>query len=194
MVAMVSPGPDFVLVTKNALMYPRKQALMTALGIVSGCIAHASYCIVGLAVVITQSVLLFSVIKYAGACYLIYIGLKGVLSRSGKTTIIESRAVTPISNTNAFVQGFLCNLLNPKLAVFLLSLFTQFISVDASMHDKALVAGVFVIESALYWPLLVLLLQQRFIRKAFSEMKGILDRVCGALLIYLGVRVALSRD
>src|SRR5471030_649289 len=81
-IGMVSPGPDFLLVTKNALLYPRRQALATALGVVSGCLFHASYCILGLAFIITQSIMLYTTIKYAGACYLIYLGIKGLKSRS----------------------------------------------------------------------------------------------------------------
>lgn len=75
-IGMISPGPDFLLVTKNALLYPKRQALATAFGIVSGCLFHATYCILGLGLIITQSILIYTIIKYAGACYLIYLGFK----------------------------------------------------------------------------------------------------------------------
>ena len=194
-VAMLSPGPDFLLVTKNALIYPKRHALATALGIVSGCFFHATYCILGLALIITKSVLLFSILKYAGASYLVYLGLRGLMSKSGPIADgPENALVRNLTLRGAFMQGLLCNVLNPKLAVFLLSLFTQFISPDASILDKTKVAGVFVVEAAIYWPLLVFILQSSLMKNAFSELSLVLDRCCGALLVYLGVRVALSRD
>jgi RhtB (resistance to homoserine/threonine) family protein len=194
-VAMISPGPDFLLVTKNALNYPKRQALATALGIVAGCLFHASYCILGLALIITKSVLLFSVIKYAGAGYLIYLGIKGLTSKPTAANSVSVQKETSIKSVReSFVEGFFCNVLNPKLAVFLLSLFTQFVSLDASLIEKGSVAGVFVLEAAIYWPLLVILLQSSLIRRLFSDAQLYVDRFCGALLIYLGVRVAFSRD
>ncbi|CAM2741787.1 LysE type translocator [Legionella steigerwaltii] len=193
-IAMISPGPDFILVTKNALIYPRRQALATAFGIVTGCLFHATYCILGLAFVITQSIVLYTTIKYAGACYLIYIGLKGLKSKQSEKINQELSLLKNITVSRAYIEGVLCNALNPKLAVFLLSLFTQFVSINASIGDKAVVAGVFVVESSLYWPLLVLFLQSNNIRKAFSNFQTALTRVFGGLLVYVGIRVMLSTD
>lgn len=193
-VGMVSPGPDFLLVTKNSLVYSKPLALATAFGIVTGCLFHASYCILGLAFIITQSAMLFLLVKYAGACYLMYLGWKGLTSKKTEKTALPEGSGTHITVFKTYLDGFLCNVLNPKLAVFLLSLFTQFVSVDATMGDKAVVAGVFVGESALYWPLLVMVLQSHFIRRLFDNFQIALNRICGALLVYLGVRVLLSTD
>ena len=119
-VAMVSPGPDFVLVTKNSLTLPPSRALATALGIISGCFLHATFCTLGLAFIITQNALLFSVVKYAGACYLIFLGIKGLFSRPEATGLALSLQRCMPSFRAAYMQGFLCNILNPKLAVFLI--------------------------------------------------------------------------
>lgn len=191
-IAMISPGPDFLLVTKNSIVHSQRLALATAFGIVTGCLFHATYCILGLALIIVQSAVIFSMIKYAGAGYLIYLGLKGILAK--KSANISEIAHTENSANNitafkAYTDGLFCNVLNPKLAVFLLSLFTQFVAVNASVSDKALVAGVFVSEAALYWPLLVLLLQSQSVRWLFHDCRKIVDRFCGVLLIYLGIRV-----
>ena len=193
-IGMVSPGPDFLLVTKNSLIYSRRQALATAFGIITGCLFHATYCILGLALIITESTLLFSIIKYLGAGYLIYLGLKGVLVKHTEIRGVGLESKNNISVWKAYVDGFLCNVLNPKLAVFLLSLFTQFVSMNASVRDKALVASIFVGEAALYWPLLVLILQLRQVRRLFDDFRTLLNRVFGTLLICLGIRVMLSVD
>ncbi|MCB0320066.1 MAG: LysE family transporter, partial [Bdellovibrionales bacterium] len=99
-----------------------------------------------------------------------------------------------ISCSAAFYQGFLCNVLNPKLAVFLLSLFTQFVQVEASLLEKGIVAGIFVGESLLWWPILVLILQIPTIQSLFVSFRHILDRISGALLIVLGARVVLRSE
>lgn len=193
-VAMVSPGPDFLLLTRNALAYPKRQALATALGIVSGCLIHASYCILGIALLITQSILLFSTIKYAGAAYLIYIGLKGLFS-GPEASEARPETITHVPTVGAaYLQGFFCNLLNPKLAIFLLSLFTQFVDINASIAHKTLVAGIFIGESIIYWPILVLILQSALVRQTFAKLRSFIERLCGGLLVYLGLRVALAED
>lgn len=193
-IGMISPGPDFLLVSKNAFLYPRRQALATAFGIVTGGLFHATYCILGLALIITQSIVLYTTIKYAGACYLIYLGLKGLKSKQSATTHQNFSSMKNITVSRAYIEGVLCNALNPKLAVFLLSLFTQFVSMNASIGDKALVSGIFVAESALYWPLLVLFLQSDNVRKVFTNFQAALGRVFGGLLVYVGIRVMLSTD
>lgn len=193
-IGMISPGPDFLLVTRNSLIYPRKQALATALGIVMGCLLHATYCILGLALIITKSVILFSTIKYAGACYLLYLGIKCLTSKISDYETAYEKTTKQLSVKQAFIDGFLCNALNPKLAVFLLSLFTQFIKIDATFSQKCIVAGVLVIEAAIYWPLLVCLLQSELIRNSFKRFQLQIDRTCGAMLCFLGIRVAFSKD
>ena len=191
-IGMISPGPDFLLVTKNALLYPKKLALATAFGVVTGCFFHATYCILGLALIITQSTVLYSIIKYLGACYLIYLGLKGLGSHRIKS--MQKPGASEINKTvlKAYMEGVLCNALNPKLAVFLLSLFTQFVSINASVSDKVVVAGVFIGESVLYWPLLVLFLQSPSIRSLFDRSQAAISRIFGTLLIALGIRVLVS--
>ncbi|WP_077216996.1 LysE family transporter [Piscirickettsia litoralis] len=83
LLAAVSPGPDFVIVAKNALLYDRRSGVMTSVG--AGVLVHSFYCVLGLAVVISQSLLLFSLIKYLGAAYLIYLGVKSLFSEKKYT-------------------------------------------------------------------------------------------------------------
>lgn len=106
--AAISPGPDFAIVTKNALLYSRKAGIFTALGVSISLLIHASYCILGLAVIIAKSLLLFSLIKYLGATYLIYIGIKSLCTkRSLKETPIQ-RATVTMTALQSFRQGFCC--------------------------------------------------------------------------------------
>jgi RhtB (resistance to homoserine/threonine) family protein len=193
-IGMVSPGPDFLLVTKNSLMHSKRLAMATALGIITGCVFHATYCILGLALIFTQSSIVYSILKYLGACYLIYLGVKGLRSSVPKLQQQEPPLKSDMTFFKAYSEGVLCNALNPKLAIFLLSLFTQFVSVDATIGEKGIVAGIFVGESLLYWPLLVIFLQSSWVRKFFLRSQQFLSKIFGALLISLGLSVLLRAD
>lgn len=88
--AMMSPGPDFILVLKNAARLPRREALATTLGINLGVAVHMSYCVAGIAFIIATTPWLFSLLKYAGAGYLIWIGVQALLSRGGMVQVQEN--------------------------------------------------------------------------------------------------------
>src|ERR1700722_9128354 len=88
--AAISPGPDFVIVTKHALTQNRRNALLASLGIGCGILIHTSYCVLGLAIILSQSLLWFSLIKYLGASYLIYLGVKSLFSKKIKTSTTSS--------------------------------------------------------------------------------------------------------
>ena len=91
---------------------------------------------------------------------------------------------------SAFLQGYLCNLLNPKATLFFLAVFTQVLSLDSSFAEKLWYAGIIVGLAALWWPLLVVLIQSAVV--PFGQGPGVVDKLLGGLLIALGVKVALS--
>ena len=102
---MLSPGPDFFLVIKNAARYPRIAALMTSLGVICGVITHMSYCVAGLAVVITTTPWLFDLLKYVGAAYLIWVGIQALFSRSNSKMNLDGLEPQQVKLRTAFVQG-----------------------------------------------------------------------------------------
>lgn len=189
---MISPGPDFFLVIKNAARYPRRAALMTSAGVVCGVTTHMSYCVAGLAVVITTTPWLFGLLKYAGAAYLVWVGLQALLSRGDSKMDVSQYMPQQTSLKKAFVQGYLCNLLNPKATLFFLAMFTQVLSVDSGFGEKIWYAAIIVGLSVLWWPLLVILIQSEPVRKGLAKAQKIVDKLLGGVLIALGVKVALS--
>src|SRR3990167_10850400 len=92
--AVISPGPDFAIVTRNALRHSQNTGIMTALGIATGTLIHVSYCILGLAIIISKSLLIFNIIKYIGASYLIYLGVKGLFEKRSSTEIPAEENIT----------------------------------------------------------------------------------------------------
>lgn len=121
---MLSPGPDFFLIIKNASRYQRSAALMTAMGVVSAVALHMTYCVAGLAVLITTTPWLFNILKYAGAAYLIWIGFKSLMPNAGQQLDLNNTQHEIVTFKKAFMQGFLCNVLNPKATLFFLAVFT----------------------------------------------------------------------
>lgn len=189
---MLSPGPDFFLVIKNAARYARLPALMTALGVIAGVATHMAYCVAGLAVVIATTPWLFMLLKYAGALYLIVIGIQALLSRGGGKLNVSALPRQTVSLKKAFLQGYLCNLLNPKATLFFLAMFTQVLNTDSSVGEKLWYAFIIWILAAVWWPLLVLLFQSNPVRRALEKVQKLVDKVLGTVLIALGIKVALG--
>ncbi|ASM15220.1 MULTISPECIES: LysE family translocator [Serratia] len=189
---MLSPGPDFFLVIKNAARYPRLAAMMTAFGVICGVATHMSYCVAGLAVVITTTPWLFNLLKYAGAVYLVWIGIQALLSRGGGKMNVSNLPQQRVSLKSAFLQGYLCNLLNPKATLFFLAVFTQVLQIDSGLGDKLWYAGIILGLSVIWWPLLVFLIQSGPVRRGLEKTQKIVDKLLGGMLIALGIKVALS--
>ncbi len=189
---MLSPGPDFFLVIKNAARYRRPAAMMTALGVILGVATHMSYCVAGLAVVITTTPWLFNFLKYAGACYLIWIGIQALLSRGESKLSIDNATQSPITLKAAFLQGYLCNLLNPKATLFFLAVFTQILQINSSVGEKLWYASIIWVLAVIWWPLLVILIQSAPVRRGLAKAQKVVDKLLGGLLIGLGIKVALS--
>ncbi|WP_447872265.1 LysE family translocator [Serratia fonticola] len=189
---MLSPGPDFFLVIKNAARFPRLAAMMTAFGVICGVATHMSYCVAGLAVVITTTPWLFNVLKYAGAVYLIWVGIQALLSRGGSKMNVSSLPQQQVSLKSAFVQGYLCNLLNPKATLFFLAVFTQVLQINSGLGEKLWYAGIIFGLSAVWWPVLVFLIQSGPVRRGLEKTQKVVDKLLGGMLIALGIKVALS--
>jgi RhtB (resistance to homoserine/threonine) family protein len=191
--AAASPGPDFVMVTRNSLVHSRKAGIYTGFGISLGICVHMIYCTLGLAVVISQSVMLFNAIKWAGATYLIYIGGKMLLSKG--TVVAETPAQNKSAMTQfaAFKSGFFTNLLNPKATMFFLALFTQVIDPQTPALVMLVYAASIVLIGLIWWTFVAVVLTNSHVKQAFLRVSKWIDRLCGGLLIALGIRLALSK-
>jgi RhtB (resistance to homoserine/threonine) family protein len=193
LIAVISPGPDFVLTMRNSLVYSRRAGIYTAVGIVVGHIVHVTYCLIGVGAIIARSILLFNVLKWMGAAYLIYVGIKCLQARKHRSEISDLQQDEDISPWRAFRIGFLGDLLNPKTTLFFLALFTQLIHPGTSLLVQAAYGATVVGIAFVWYPLVAILISQRIIRKAFESISHWLERATGVVLIALGLRLALSR-
>ena len=187
----ISPGPDFVIVTRNCLRGTFRNGFLTALGVSSAVLVHVTYCLFGIAIVIQESPLLFHILKYLGAAYLFYLGimlLKEKISPEGSPKIADA---TIKKKRSSFLSGFLCNLLNPKATLFVLSLFTQFIDPGMSVLIKALMGSVFAFIVFVWFVLLSYLITHRLLQKHFAKFQFVITKAMGVILLMLSLYVAL---
>lgn len=195
--AAASPGPDFIISVRNSVLHSQKAGIFTALGIGLGILVHVTYCILGIAALISQSVLLFSLIKYAGAAYLIYIGIKALRSKGfGDKRIVgdhEENTRSDIPVFKALQNGFLTNLLNPKATMFFFALYSQVIDTDTPVFIQSLYGITAAIVATAWFTIVAVILNQRHIRRSFLNFSKWIDRICGGLLIALGIKLAISK-
>ncbi|NKB66136.1 MAG: LysE family translocator [Candidatus Latescibacteria bacterium] len=186
--AMVSPGPDLVIVLRNTIVGGRRAGLGTSIGVLGGNLIHISYCLVGIGWLISQSILAFTAVKYAGAAYLVYLGIMSL--RSGKTHLPAHATQNGYSSRAWFVQGFLSNLLNPKGTLFYLGVFTTVITPETPQSVLPVLILCMMAVSASFWLFFVYTLDRPIIRGCIERFQTTINRVFGALLIALGLRVA----
>jgi RhtB (resistance to homoserine/threonine) family protein len=185
LLGVMSPGPDFAIVTHYGLKGSRQGALYAALGISAAVIVHALYCVFGLALFIQSSPKIFLALQILGAVYLAYLGIQ--MLRPAKISPLTSMKQAPESK--AFMTGFLTNLLNPKATLFLLSLFTQFINPDTSLAKK-ISFGMAIPCTALAWfSLLALLLTHPPFLPRLQHHQRKFSLAMGSLLLILAVSV-----
>jgi len=199
LLAVMSPGPDFIIVTRNSLLYSKRAGLFTTLGIVVGNLWWVAASILGLSFVLAQSIAVFSTLKLLGAVYLIYLGVKSL--RLGEKKPENPGGDTPVKETphdltssSAFGMGLWNNLLNAKCALF----YSSFFSIIITPQTPALFRWIFGLEItliALVWfSLLSTVLSFKTVRSIFGRWSTTLDRLTGAILIVLGLKLILTRS
>ena len=193
LLALISPGPDFIMAVRNSLKYSRRTGMWTAIGFGLGIGVHISYCIAGLALIISKSILLFNTIKLLGAAYLIYIGIKSLTSKAS-TVEVHAKKQEEISPLSAVWMGFLTNVLNPKATLFFLGLFTLVISPETPAFVLGIVSAAMILATMIWFSLVAVFLTHRRIRIIFYRWQAMFDKVLGGLLVGLGVKVALTEN
>lgn len=188
--ACISPGPDFAMVSRNGLLLSRRAGVLTALGIGLGVFVHVGYTLLGLGLVLQQSLWLFSALKLAGAAYLVYLGV-GML-RAKATPVQEDVAAPALSDLAALRMGFLTNALNPKTSVFIVSLFVGVVQPGTALSVQ-IAYGVFIALAHVLWFSLV----ARFfsavpVRERLLAVRHWIDRVFGGLLVGFGLMLGLT--
>ena len=191
--AVTSPGPDMLVTLRSSLVGSTRAGLFTALGIGIGLCFHTGYSLVGLAVLISQSIVLFSALKLIGAAYLIYIGWKAIRARGDVMPVVGEDERRPISAVDALRAGLFTNLTNPKVTLFFLALFTQVIEPETSSSLKALYGGTIIAISLTWFSLLAMVVGHEAVRARLRATSHWIERIAGGLFIALGVRLIFAK-
>jgi threonine/homoserine/homoserine lactone efflux protein len=188
--ATISPGPDFAMVTRNSYLYGRNAGLLAALGIALGVQVHVFYTMFGVALVIAHSPALFTAIKIAGALYLIVIGWKTFANKSKLTIDLhQERAISPFGMLSS---GFLTNALNPKTTMFVVSTYTQVVQ-PATPLSTQFAYGLFMSFTHFFWfGLVALFFSRQMLRARIADLQGAIDKSIGSILMALGVSLAFA--
>jgi threonine/homoserine/homoserine lactone efflux protein len=187
----ILPGVDMALVAKVTLQEGRRAAFFTSLGISAGLPVHATASALGLSLILSTSATAFTVVKLAGALYLAYVGVQS-LRRSFDGGRQGSTVVPARPRSHAFAQGFLNNVLNPKVALFYLTLLPQFIEPGDPVLLKSLLLAAIHVALGLIW----LTTYAQAIDRLGTLVAGArvwLERVTGVVLVGLAVRLAFER-
>ncbi|CAI2055158.1 Threonine efflux protein [Serratia ficaria] len=191
LLAVISPGPDFAMVSRNGLLLSRRAGILTACGIGAGVLVHVSYTLVGVGVLIQQSLWLFNLLKGIGAAYLIYLGIKLLRNAARHADAAEAPAAA-IGDFAALKTGFLTNVLNPKTTIFIVSLFMQVVDPHTSLGVQ-IGYGLFIAAAHVLWfSAVALLFSAPGINARFLRLRTGIDRAFGGLLIAFGALLAIA--
>jgi RhtB (resistance to homoserine/threonine) family protein len=193
----VTPGPDTAYIVGRSVAQGRGAGVVSALGISAGCIVHTLACAFGLTALLAASATAFTVVKFAGAIYLIYLGVRLIFAKhEDSANPAQERAQTaPKSLHQLFTQGFVTNVLNPKVVLFFVSFFPQFVSADSQHKTLAfLTLGLVFIAMSTVWNSFVAWIAGS-VTQRFSGKPGVkkwLDRGVGSAFVGLGIKLATS--
>ena len=187
LVALVSPGPDFVVACRNSLLYSRTIGIYTAMGFGLGICVHISYAVFGLSWLIANNELIFTVIQYLGAFYLMLIGIQSLRSFQSQIGQEPATASSRISPFRAVRIGFITNVLNPKATLFFLSLFSTMLNPTVGELTLVVIALLLVMTTILWFSLVALLISHPRFTSSLKRYEKTIHQFFGVLLIAIGV-------
>jgi RhtB (resistance to homoserine/threonine) family protein len=184
----VVPGSDTIYILSRTITQGKRAGIISLLGIILGALVHTLLAGLGLSIILMKSALVFAIVKWIGAGYLVYLGIKSLMTKTNQTKIEEQAHAY---FRKIFMQGFLTNLLNPKVALFFLAFLPQFVSQDNQFGSLPLfILGFTFIATGTVWCLILVLLSDimtKSIRR--SRIASYLNKITGVVFILLGLNL-----
>jgi RhtB (resistance to homoserine/threonine) family protein len=191
LLAVASPGPDFAIMIRQSLVHSRRNALLSAAGIGSGILIHVSYSLLGIGLIIQQSVALFTLLKIIGAAYLTWIAIHALRAKPGAIHV-ETQAEAGQTAAAAFRLGFLTNLLNPKATLFFVSVFSVVISPATPVGVQAAYGIYMALATFAWFSGVAVFFTLPQVRRQFYRFGHWLDRAMGGVLLLLAGQLLFS--
>ena len=188
----IVPGPDMIFLLSCTLARGRKAGILAAMGINAGAYVHLVGAVLGLSALLATSAYAFTILKWAGALYLIYIGIQTLRSKTSAVTI-EAGSLTQKSGRQIFWQGFLSDVLNPKVAIFFLAFLPQFVSSESEHQTRdifflGITVNVIAILINIVLVYMAALLTNRL--RTSEKISNWLNKIMGSVFILLGLKLA----
>lgn len=196
-IGAVAPGPDFAVVLRQSIVRGRQSAMVTSAGIASAILIHGAYTVLGLGLLAGQSLLAFSVIKFVGVAYLLWLGISAWRAPAPDAAKLESEAQNADAERGlmrAFGLGFLTNLLNPKAVVFFVALFSSLVSPQTPIGVQAFYIFCMSLILASWFTFVSFIFTTQKVREKFYAMGKWFNRATGSILVLLALSVATTQS
>jgi RhtB (resistance to homoserine/threonine) family protein len=200
LIAVASPGPDFAIVLKQVINQGRRAAIFSSVGIGLGIMLHVMYSILGLSLLIKNTPMLYTIMLYAAAGYLFYIGVLALRSQPSESAVIalndnglasRSGSKSEQSIWQAFRLGFVTNGLNPKATLFFLSLFSVVVAPTTNDAVRWGYGVYLAVATGIWFITLSVLLSTSHIEQYLQQYRHVIDRLMGVVLIVLAISLVL---
>ncbi|NQD38185.1 LysE family translocator [Permianibacter sp. IMCC34836] len=189
LLAVISPGPDFLMTVRQSVRFGFRTGSITAVGIGTGILVHVFYTVLGIAILLRDNPQLFQLVRYAGAAYLLWLGWKCLHSGAMATMDVSGNGGDMPSSLQAFRTGFLTNALNPKATLFFLALFTSIVSRSTPWPVQLAYGLWMLVVTALWFVLVAWVMVRPPVRAMFLRAGVWFDRILGVLLWLLAARL-----
>ena len=191
---IITPGNDTLLILSRSVTQGKKAGVISSLGIGTGSTIHTLLAAFGLSIIIAKSIVVFSLIKYIGAAYLVYLGCKMVFSKQDVTFSTLNKGSMPnINFSRLYKQAILTNVLNPKVAMFFIAFLPQFIdpTYEFTFLPFIILGLLFTVAGTIWCVVLAIFSSRLFVKvKKNNKLSVYLNRACGSILIILGIKLA----
>ena len=194
LLAVASPGPDFAIVVRQSVTGGTRMGVWTSAGVGSGILVHVAYCILGVAILLTQSTTLFMVMKYVAAAYLVYLGVMSLRAKPHSEAELHLEDAARLSPGQAFWRGFLTNGLNPKATLFFLALFTVVIDSNTPTLIQVFYGLYLAVATFAWFAMLSSILGREQVRKTMLKSGVWFERCMGVLLLLLAIQIVLTNQ
>ena len=193
-IAAVTPGADFACVVRESVAHGRRAGILAAVGVGSAIMVHVTYTVLGIGLLVASSIIAFTVVKWAGAAYLVWLGVKSLRAPPPQMPSAEAAAANGRPAHRSLSIGALTNLLNPKATLFFVSLFSTIVSPSTPIALQFGYGFVMSVTLAAWFTIVALFFTTDAMRAAFARAGRWFNRATGLMLIALGLRVALQRS
>ncbi|WP_341217489.1 LysE family translocator [Neptunomonas phycophila] len=195
---VISPGPNGFLIAKTVPMSGQKAGFANVGGFVAAFYVHGTLSIFGISILLVQSVVAFTLFKMLGAAYLIWIGIKAIRSAINQKAItnigLPQETQKKISIRNAFLEGFVTNALNPKVSMFYLAAFPQFITLESNAFSAYALVSAHSLVNLIWFSIMVLALSRVKSAANSAKFRKWLNSITGVVFIGFGAKLALMKS